>query len=122
MEGRKMKRFAMALVASTILLGAAFASPKDKTFSGEITDRFCQKANSHEEMMKKHNASNIKDCMVACVKAGGKFVLFNAATKTIYLLDDQQKPEKFVGQKVKITGTYDQATDILHVTNIQPAS
>jgi uncharacterized protein DUF5818 len=122
MEGWKMKKLAMALVASTILLGAAYASPKDQTFSGMITDRFCQKANSHEEMMKKHNATNVNDCMVACVKAGGKYVLFDAATKTIYLLDDQQKPEKFVGQKVKITGTYDQATDTLHVTDIQPAS
>jgi len=122
MEGREMKRLAMAVVASTILLGAAFASPKDKTFSGEITDRFCQKANSHEEMMKKHSATNINDCMITCVKAGGKYVLFNAATKKIYLLDDQQRPEKFVGQKVKITGTYDQVTDTLHVTDIQPAS
>jgi hypothetical protein len=117
-----MKRLAMALVASTILLCAAYASPKDKTFNGMISDRFCQKANSHDEMMKKHNASNVTDCMVACVKAGGKYVLYDAATKTIYLLDDQQKPEKFVGKKVKITGTYDQATDTLHVTNIQPAS
>jgi len=117
-----MKRLEMAIVASMILLGAAFASPKDKTFSGEITDRFCQKANSHEEMMKKHSATNVKDCMVACVKAGGKYVLFDPATKTIYLLDDQQKPEKFVGQKVKITGTYDQATDTLHVTDIRPTS
>ncbi len=117
-----MKTLTMSLLASTILLGGAFASPKDQTFTGEITDRFCQKANSHEEMMKKHSATNINDCMIACVKAGGKYVLFDTATKTIYLLDDQQKPEKFVGQKVKITGTYDQATDTLHVTNIQPAS
>ncbi len=53
---------------------------------------------------------------------GGKYVLYDGATKTIYELDDQQKPADFAGKKVKITGTYDKGTKTIHVTNIQAAS
>jgi hypothetical protein len=43
----------------------------------------------------------------------------DAATKTMYELDDQKKPAPFAEQKVKITGTYDKTTNTIHVTNIQ---
>ncbi len=61
-------------------------------------------------------------CTKNCVKMGGKYVLFNAAKKTIYELDDQQKPEQFAGQNVKVKGTYDKATKTIHVTSIEAAS
>ena len=63
-----------------------------------------------------------KMCTENCVKKGGKYVLYNGARKTTYQLDDQQKPAEFAGQKVKINGTYDKATDTIHVTSIQAAS
>jgi hypothetical protein len=115
-----MKKLALALAVSIVLLAPILAGPKDRVFTGMITDRFCQMAGSHDEMMKKHNVTNVHDCIPACVKAGGKFVLYDEATKTIYLLDDQVKPEKFAQQKVKITGTFDKATATLHVVDIQP--
>jgi hypothetical protein len=113
-----MRKLAIAMVASFVLLGWAFAAQKDSSFSGEISDRYCTKANSHEMMMKRHNAQNVEDCIRACVKAGGKYVLIDAANK-MYELDDQQKPAPFALQKVKITGTLDKATQTIHVTNIE---
>ncbi|MGH9709461.1 MAG: DUF5818 domain-containing protein [Candidatus Acidiferrales bacterium] len=53
---------------------------------------------------------------------GGKYVLYNAARKIVYQLDDQRKPADFAGQNVKVTGSYDRATKTIHVTSIQPAS
>jgi len=97
----------------------SFAAQKESTFTGEISDRYCVKANSHEEMMKRHNAQTTKDCIPACVKAGGAYVLVDAATKTMYELDDQKKPAPFAEQKVRVTGTYDKATQTIHVTDIQ---
>ena len=114
-----MKKLAIGLVASIVLLGASVAAQKDSTFTGEISDRYCVKANSHEMMMKRHNSPTTKQCIPDCVKAGGAYVLFDAATKTMYELDDQQKPAQFAQQKVKVTGTYDKATQKIHVTNIQ---
>jgi hypothetical protein len=114
-----MKKLAMGLVASLVLLGVSSAAQKESTFTGEISDRYCTKANSHEMMMKRHNSSTTKQCIPDCVKAGGAYVLFDAATKTMYELDDQKKPAPFAEQKVIITGTYDKTTNTIHVTNIQ---
>jgi hypothetical protein len=113
-----MKKLAMGLVASIVLVGVSFAAQKETTFTGEISDRYCTKANSHEEMMKRHNVQTTKDCIPACVKAGGKYVLIDAATKSVYVLDAQEKPAQFAEQKVKVTGTYDKATQTIHVTDI----
>jgi hypothetical protein len=114
-----MKKLAMGLVASFVLLGVSFAAQKESTFTGEISDRYCTKANSHEMMMKRHNPPTTKQCIPDCVKAGGAYVLFDAATKTMYELDDQKKPAPFAEQKVKITGTYDKSTNTIHITDIQ---
>ena len=114
-----MKKLLMGLTASLILLGASFAAQKEGTFSGEISDRYCVKANSHEMMMKRHNSKTTKDCIPDCVKAGGAYVLYDATTKTMYELDDQKKPAPFAEQKVKITGTYDKATQTIHITDIR---
>ena len=114
-----MKKLILGIAATLVLLGVSFAAQKDSSFSGEISDRACAKANSHEMMMKKHNVQTIEDCIPACVKAGGKYVLFDRATMTIYGLDDQQKPAPFAGKKVKVTGIYDKDAQTIHVTDIQ---
>ncbi|MGH9711833.1 MAG: DUF5818 domain-containing protein [Candidatus Acidiferrales bacterium] len=125
-----MRKLAMAVVASIVLFTVGHAAAKDKAFTGEIFDSQCAKAGSHAMMLKKEGMGD-KDpndpmakamCTKNCVKMGGKYVLYNAATKKVYQLDDQTKPEQFAGQKVKVTGTLDKATETIHVTNIAPAS
>jgi hypothetical protein len=84
-------------IAVCALLVPAFAASKDKTFSGEIMDSQCAKNASHEMMLKKEGMGDKspddpmakKMCTLNCVKMGGKFVLFDAASKTVYQLDDQ---------------------------------
>jgi uncharacterized protein YdeI (BOF family) len=119
-----MKKAAGGIVASLVLLGFAFAAhaiaaQKTSTFSGEISDRYCAKAGSHESMMKTHDVKTIEECIPACVKAGGKYVLVDAVNGTVYALDDQQKPAAFARQKVKITGALDKATQTIRVENIE---
>ena len=114
-----MKKLAMGLLVLLTIVGASVAAQKESTFSGEIADRYCAKANSHEMMMKRHNSPTTKQCIPDCVKAGGAYVLVDAATKAIYELDDQKKPARFAEQKVKVTGTYDKKTQTIHVTDIQ---
>ena len=116
--------------ASLLLLTAAFAAPKDQTFTGEISDSQCAKNTSHEMMLKKEGMADKnpndpmakKMCTENCVKMGGKYVLYDAAAKKVYKLDDQTKPQQFAGQNVKVTGTVDKAGDTIHVTNIAPGS
>lgn len=39
-----------------------------------------------------------------------------------YQLDDQKKAKEFDGQNVKVTGTVDSSTHMIHVSSISPAS
>lgn len=119
MESFLMKKLAVGIFASLVLLGFAFAAQKTTTFSGEISDRYCANAKSHESMMKTHDVKTVEECIPACVKAGGKYVLVDSANGTVYALDDQQKPAAFERQKVKITGTLDKATQTIHVAEIE---
>jgi hypothetical protein len=58
-------------------------------------------------------------CVLECVKAGSKYALYDG--KNVYVLSDQKTPEKFAGQKVKITGTLSEATKAIKVDSIAAA-
>ncbi|HKW35573.1 MAG TPA: DUF5818 domain-containing protein [Candidatus Acidoferrum sp.] len=123
-----MKRLVMG-VSACMLLVPGFAAAKDKTFSGEIMDSQCAKNGSHAMMLAKEGMAGKENdpmaktmCTKNCVKMGGKYVLYDPASKTAYELDDQSKPEQFAGQKVKVTGTLDKGTKTIHVTDIKAAS
>jgi hypothetical protein len=116
-----MKKLIMSITACMLLV-PGFAAAKDETFSGEIMDSQCAKGGGHEAMFKKMGTTDPKACTEACVKMGGKYVLFNGASKAFYQLDDQTKPQPFAGQKVQVTGTLDKATKTIHVTDIKAAS
>jgi len=116
-----MKKLIMS-IGACMLLASGFATANDTTFSGEIMDGACAKGGGHESMFKKMGTNDPKVCTEACVKMGGKYVLFNGASKAFYQLDDQKKPQPFAGQKVQVTGTLDKATKTIHVTDIKAAS
>jgi len=60
------------------------------------------------------------ECTVACVDAhGAAYVL--VAGKHVYTLDNLQRPQQFAGQKVRVTGVVDAATNTLAVDSISPA-
>jgi Protein of unknown function (DUF5818) len=113
----KMKKMAMIFAVAAICIGTSFAAQKSATFSGDIMDSACAKGGAHNPSM-----GTSAQCTIACVKAGSKYVLYDGATKTVYQLDDQTKPEAFAGAKVKVTGTLDDATKTIHVTSIKAAA
>ncbi len=125
-----MKKAAAALAASLLLTLASLAAPKSQTFKGEIMDSQCAMNGSHAMMLKKEGMGDKdpndpmvkKMCTENCAKMGGKYVLYDAATKKVYQLDDQTKPQQFAGQNVKVTGNLDKSTETIHVTNIEPGS
>ena len=60
-------------------------------------------------------------CARYCVRnMGGNFILLKNKT-IVYRLDDQAKAEAFAGQKVRVTGTLDRATNTVHVATIAAA-
>ncbi len=83
----------------------------------------CAEFLTREDVVGKENDPMARPmCTKNCVKMGEKYVLFDAAKKTTYELDDQEKPVDFAGQKVKVKGSYDKATKTIHVTSIEAAS
>ena len=119
-----MKPTVLALAALMLVGVGSYAAPKSasRTFSGEIMDSACANMGNHDAGYKMSNTHTPKDCTLACVKSGSKFVLYNSATKTAYQLDDQQKPKDFAGQKVKVVGTYNAGTKTIHVEKIEAGS
>jgi hypothetical protein len=104
-----------------VLISCAFAQSKSGTFTGEIMDKQCAQMGSHENMMKAQGAKDAKECTLACVKNGDKFALFDPTTKKVYLIDNEKKVREYAGQRVQITGTYDEDAGVLQVKSIAPA-
>jgi hypothetical protein len=97
---------------ATLLLGAALVlSAASQTFTGVVTDSMC--GASHKAM----NVTPDSKCVRDCVKAGAKFALL--VGDKVYTLSDQQTPDNFAGEKVKVTGTLNSKTNIIAVEKIE---
>jgi len=114
------------LLSTFCLIGAATmlygVPPQTHRYSGEIMDSACAAQGSHAAMMKQEGTTSHKDCTLACVKAGSQLVLYNAANKRTYMLDDQTKATEYAGDKVTVTGSYDAAGKTIHVSKISRKS
>lgn len=107
-----MKRSLLVAAISAAL----FAAPAKQTFTGVITDSMCENGDHSGMRMGPTDA----ECTTACVSIhGALYVLY--ADKKAWTLSDQKTPEKFAGQKVKVTGTLDTKTGTIHVDSIAPA-
>ena len=88
---------------------------------GEIMDSRCAIDGSHDKMSRQNGTKNAKDCTLNCARTGGSFVLFDPETESVYQLDDQQKPTRFAGQRVRVSGMYDEPSKTMHVDSIESA-
>jgi hypothetical protein len=81
-----------------------------------IIDDMCATKAGHSVM---RMGSNDAECTNACVDAhGSQYVLYDG--KHAYTLSDQEKPQAFAGQKVKVVGTLDQSKRMIVVESIAP--
>ena len=106
-----MRKFTYLCMTVLLAGGFSLAAPPNgplKTFVGSIGDSMC----GAKHMMP---GKNDKDCTLACIKEGSKYILIGPRGK-IYQLSDQKKPEQFAGAKVKVTGTL--SGDKITVTSI----
>ena len=102
-----MIKTATLVLGAALLLGAA----ANETFTGVITDTMC---GAGHKMM---NVTPDAKCVRDCVKAGYKYALYDG--KNVYTLSDQQTPEKYAAQTVKVVGTLHPKTKIIAVESIQ---
>ena len=102
------------LFATVLSAGLLAAAAGPQSFTGVITDTMC--GANHKPM----NVTPDSKCVLECVKHGSKYALL--VGNNVYVLSDQQTPEKFAAQKVKVTGVLYEKTKILKVDKIEPFS
>ena len=104
------------LIASLFAVAALSAAPGEQTFNGIITDDMCAGVgHSHMQM-----GPTDAECTTACISAhGATYVLYDG--KDVYALSDQQLPEKFAGQNVRVVGTLDAVTKTIQVESMTAA-
>lgn len=120
-----MKVSWITISALALCLAATGADKeKPKTFTGEIADSQCSLnvhslTRSHQEMLKsKSMGGTSRNCTLYCIQyLGGDFVL--SSKNDVIRLDDQDRAKEFAGMKVKITGSMDTKTKILHVESME---
>src|SRR5438309_947141 len=104
------------------MLGCLAMAQNDEawTFRGDIADSQCalnvhSLTRSHQEMLKsKSMGGTATSCTQYCVRYMGGYLVLTAR-KHVYRLDNQELAAKFAGQKVKISGTLDAKTDVIHI-------
>ena len=117
-----MGRFVAWIVSLTAALSfmAASGATQTNTFKGEITD---EHLNCVQRPIKATEGITDK---AACVMYWADFVqplsrlvLYDAATKTVYNLDDQNLVRPYIAEKVEVTGTLNPASKTIKVTGIK---
>jgi hypothetical protein len=106
----------LGLLAGVVLTAPKLGATGEAAFKGEITDSKCAALGGHAAMLNKGETN--AQCTIACVKAGAKYVLYDSASKIIYHLDDQKRPEAFAAEDVVVVGILDRSSNTIHVDDI----
>jgi hypothetical protein len=106
----------MTKLTTLFLSATLIASAESRSFTGVITDSMCGMNHSHM------GVSPDAKCVRECVKgSNGKYKYVLHDGQKAYVLSDQQTPEQFAAQKVKVTGTLYEKTGIIKVERIEAA-
>jgi 3-methyladenine DNA glycosylase AlkD len=106
-----MKKWFLSITAA----GTLMASSGTKTFTGVITETMCGTKHTM-------GISPEAKCVRECVKTDPKKWKYALQVgDKLYVLSDQQTPEKFAAQKVNVTGTLFEKTNILKADRIEAA-
>jgi hypothetical protein len=110
-ENLEMKIIVLAFVLAAVTTVANAAD----TFTGIISDTMCG-AKPHSLMKLKGQTDG--ECIKMCTKGPYVYALIDGTN--VMKLSDQKTAAKYVTQNVKVTGTYDQKTNTIRVTSIEP--
>jgi hypothetical protein len=104
------------LLAALLVVVAVSAGQRPQTFIGVITDSECA-IRGHASM---RMGPTDAECTRLCVTAhDASYVLYDG--KDVYVLSDQETPERFAAQKVRVVGTLDAKTKTIQVESMVAA-
>ena len=100
-----MKRIFLSLAGFVTLFGLMAAPVQSRVVATDISQTQAQ--------------PEAETFMGTILKDGENYVLSDSATKSRYRLDDAKKARPYEGKSVKVTGTLDKASNVIHVKTIQ---
>lgn len=80
-----------------------------------------QRSPAEPSQTKPGQQQDVKTFLGTITKSGDKWILEDASKKVTYQLDDQEKAKQYEGRSVKITGSFDVATNTIRVAKIEAA-
>jgi hypothetical protein len=101
------------LLVGFLALASLSAAQREQTFTGTISDDMCALSGHAAMRMGPTDA----ECTHACVMVHGSSYVLSAGAN-VFMLSDQQTPQKFAAQKVRIVGTLDDKTKTITVRSI----
>ncbi len=104
-----MKRINLLSIALLLVSIAAWAAPKDQSYSGWISDSKCGEKGA--------NAGHAA-CAKKCVDAGEKPVMVADNDQKVMAIDNPDAVKDQIGQHVKVSGTMT-SSGALHVDKVQ---
>jgi uncharacterized protein YdeI (BOF family) len=104
-----------ALILGLATMGSVFAQNAQ---SSQPHQPQAQAQQSQDNMQQ----DDSKDFTGTIMKQGNKLVLRDASANINYKVDDEDKVKDYVGKQVKITGTLDTSTNVIHVDSIELVS
>ncbi len=104
----------MRALITTCFVATAFATAQAQdTFTGDVTDSTCARADHSDMRM----GSTDAECTVACIFAHGSlYVLYDG--RETFGLSDQQASREFAGKTVTVTGTLDEENRTIQMVSI----
>jgi hypothetical protein len=117
----KKVQFDLSTILPVMALTAALCLASQPMFAQSASDRSRNPTTQQQPMQPDDQSmAAVKTFSGKIVKSGDKLVLTDAANKTTYQLDDQQKAQDFLNKSVKVTGVLDAATGTIKVSAIEP--
>jgi len=104
------------IVSLLVAVATVSAGQRPQTFTGVITDSECATRGHAQMRMGPTDA----ECTRLCVMAHGAFYVLHDG-RDVYILNDQETPERFAAQKVRVVGTLDVKTATITVESITAA-
>ncbi len=104
-------------IGGGLLLTAMLSFGAQQTWTGEIGDDMC--GTNHQAMARGGKHIDPTECTLACVKAGGKYVLVSHGA--VFQIANQGLPDlkKRAGRKVRLTGQLGSDHKTITVAEIQ---
>lgn len=99
-----------------VFVAAGYSTDAPKTFTGVVTDTMCG-SGPHSDMMKDKTDA---ECVRACARGANQYALFDGTT--VMKLSDQKTPAKYAGQRVRVTGSYNEKSKTIKVVSMEAES